>query len=78
MAAVDEDDNLTDSDLQFEIELVGDLVVAASASEGPLPQHEVDLLLGLPACGAQPLAPGQEAGAAPEPESQAEGQTSPL
>ena len=48
MAAADaQNDNLTDDDLQSEIELVGDLVVAASDSDGPLPQDEVDLLLGV-------------------------------
>jgi hypothetical protein len=77
MVAAHEDDNLTDNDLQSEIELVGDLVVAASASEGPLPQDEVDLLLGLRPCGPHLLALGPGAGAAPEPESEAEGQTSP-
>ena len=65
MAAADtEDDNLTDNDLQSEIELVGDLVVAASASDGPLPQDEVDLLLGVRPGGAHP----HEAGPAPQPE----------
>lgn len=73
MAAADaEDDNLTDNDLQSEIELVGDLVVAASASDGPLPQDEVDLLLGVGPGGAHP----HEAGRAPEPDGQA-GQISP-
>ena len=42
-------DNLTDDDLQSEIELVGDLVVAATSSEGPLPQEEIDRLLGVKA-----------------------------
>ncbi|MEO6145335.1 MAG: hypothetical protein ABIP19_15265 [Dermatophilaceae bacterium] len=40
-------DNLTDDDLQSEIELVGDLVVAATSSDGPLPQDEIDRLLGV-------------------------------
>ncbi|HET7474617.1 MAG TPA: hypothetical protein VFJ97_01165 [Dermatophilaceae bacterium] len=40
-------DNLTDDELQSEIELVGDLVVAATSSEGRLPQDEIDRLLGL-------------------------------
>ena len=53
-------DNLTDDDLQSEIELVGDLVVAATSSVGPLPQEEIDRLLGV-----QPA----EDGPAPEPES---------
>ena len=48
MAAVEaQGDNLTDDDLQSEIELVGDLVVAATSSEGPLPQEEIDRLLGV-------------------------------
>lgn len=38
---------LTDGPLQDEIELVGDLVVAASASEGPLSEAEIDEVLGL-------------------------------
>lgn len=40
-------DSLTDGALQSEIELVGDLVVAATSSEGPLPQDEIDRLLGV-------------------------------
>jgi hypothetical protein len=40
---------LTDGALQDEIELVGDLVVAASASEGPLSEAEIDQVLGLTA-----------------------------
>jgi len=48
MAAVEaHSDNLTDNDLQSEIELVGDLVVAATSSDGPLPQDEIDRLLGV-------------------------------
>jgi hypothetical protein len=38
---------LTDDALQDEIELVGDLVVAASASERPLTDDEIDRALGL-------------------------------
>ena len=38
---------LTDDTLQGEIELVGDLVVAASASERPLTEEEIDLVLGV-------------------------------
>ena len=41
------DDNLTDADLQSEIEMVSELVLAATKSEGPLGQDEVDLLLGV-------------------------------
>ena len=40
-------ENLTDDDLQAEIELVGDLVVAATSSTGPLTQDEIDRLLGV-------------------------------
>jgi hypothetical protein len=40
-------ENLTDDDLQSEIELVGDLVVAATSSTGPLTQDEIDRLLGV-------------------------------
>ena len=70
MAAADaEDDNLTDNDLQSEIELVGDLVVAASACDGPLPQDEVDLLLGVRPGAAHPGTHSHEASRAPEPES---------
>ena len=38
---------LTDGALQDEIELVGELVVAASASEGPLTDDEIDQVLGI-------------------------------
>jgi hypothetical protein len=38
---------LTDDALQDEIELVGDLVVAASASERPLTNEEIDQALGI-------------------------------
>ena len=64
-AAGAEDDNLTDNDLQSEIELVGDLVVAASASDGPLPQDQVDLLLGVRRDGVQ----SHEGAPVPEPHS---------
>lgn len=40
-------DNLTDNELQSEIVLVGDLVVAATSSDGRLPQDEIDRLLGV-------------------------------
>jgi len=66
MAAADADDeNLTDNDLQSEIELVGDLVVAASASDGPLSQDEVDRILGVRPRGLH----SHQVGPAPEPES---------
>ena len=38
---------LTDEALREEIELVGDLVVAATASPGPMAQDDVDSVLGL-------------------------------
>jgi hypothetical protein len=40
-------DNLTDDALESEIELVSELVVAATSSDRPLRQDEVDHLLGL-------------------------------
>ena len=39
--------DLTDDALQDEIELVGDLVVAASASERPLTDEEIDRAVAL-------------------------------
>jgi hypothetical protein len=39
--------NLTDSDIASEIELISRLVVAATSSERPLRQDEVDHLLGV-------------------------------
>lgn len=39
--------DLTDDALQDEIELVGDLVVAASAKEEPLTEDEIDEALGI-------------------------------
>ncbi|MDQ1538460.1 MAG: hypothetical protein QOE58_2853 [Actinomycetota bacterium] len=41
------DNNLTDDDLESEIELVSELVVAATSSDRPLDQDEVDALLGV-------------------------------
>jgi hypothetical protein len=57
-------DSLTDGELQSEIELVGDLVVAATSSEGPMPQEEIDRLLGVKADqeAADQEAADQEAG----------------
>jgi hypothetical protein len=43
----DRADNLTDDELESEIELVSELVVAATSSDRPLPQEEVDHLLGV-------------------------------
>jgi hypothetical protein len=43
----DRRDNLTDDDLESEIELVSELVLAATSSDRPLRQDEVDLLLGI-------------------------------
>ena len=40
-------DDLQDDDLRQEIELVADLVVAASASDGPLSPAEIDRILGV-------------------------------
>lgn len=39
--------SLTDDDLRSEIEMVSELVVAATSSDGPMSQDEVDLLLGV-------------------------------
>jgi len=43
----DLDDKLFDGELESEIELVSELVVAATFSDGPLPQKEIDQLLGM-------------------------------
>lgn len=43
----DPDDELTDDELESEIELVSELVVAATSSEGPLGQDAVDGILGV-------------------------------
>jgi len=67
MAAAEERENLTDDELRSEIELVGDLVVAATSSDGPLPQDEIDRLLGVHLVHDLP---------APELDNVAEGQTS--
>ena len=40
-------DDLTDGDLESEIELVSELVLAATSSDGPLNQDELDHLLGV-------------------------------
>jgi hypothetical protein len=54
MAAAEEGFELTDDELQSEIELVGDLVVAATSSDGPMPQDEIDRLLGVHVVGDPP------------------------
>ena len=41
------DENVTDDDLRSEIEMVSELVLAATDSDGPLGQDEVDRLLGV-------------------------------
>jgi hypothetical protein len=43
------EENLNDDALESEIEMVSELVVAATSSDGPLQQDEVDLLLGVDA-----------------------------
>lgn len=53
-------DDLTDDALQHEIELVGDLVVAASASERPLTEDEIDAALGIDR--ARPASPDDQHG----------------
>ena len=42
-----DDPSLHDEQLENEIRLVGDLVLAASQCEGPLPQEAIDRILGL-------------------------------
>jgi hypothetical protein len=49
--------NLTDDDLQSEIELVSELVVAATSSDGPLHQDAVDQILGVELKAPRPAAP---------------------
>jgi len=60
---------LTDDALQGEIELVGDLVVAASSSEGPLSDEEIDAALGIRRDGSdqrqEPVADGGQDAASP-------------
>ena len=43
-----QDPSLHDEQLENEIKLVGDLVLAASQSEEPLPQEKIDEILGIP------------------------------
>jgi hypothetical protein len=43
----DPEDELTDDELESEIELVSELVVAATSSDGPLGQDELDNILGV-------------------------------
>ncbi len=38
---------LEDSDLLVEVELTTNLIIAATASEGPLPSEEIDRILGV-------------------------------
>ena len=45
--ASSDEDSLSDEDLRSEIELVADLVVAASTDDGPLSQPEIDRILGV-------------------------------
>lgn len=45
------DVTLEDSDLLVEVELTTNLIVAATASEGPLPIDEIDRILGVHADG---------------------------
>jgi len=61
-------DSLTDGELQSEIELVGDLVVAATSSDGPLPQEEIDRLLGIKTARPVVAAQGVDASADPKPD----------
>ena len=61
--------NLTDDDLQSEIELVGDLVVAATSSDGPMTQDEIDRLLGVRPNDEADTAAAPEAGSEPKQDS---------
>ncbi len=38
---------LEDSDLLVEVELTTNLIIAATASDGPLPEGEIDRILGV-------------------------------
>ena len=49
-----DDHELTDVDLQTEIDLVGALVLAAAHSDGPLTQDAIDELLGVVPAGPSP------------------------
>ena len=51
------DPELTDVDLQEEIDLVGALVLAAAQADGPLSQEQIDAVLGVGPAG-EPTAPG--------------------
>lgn len=55
-------DDLVDEELQQEILLVGELVVAAGSSERHLSEDEIDQVLGV-----RPGPPGSAAGEPPEP-----------
>jgi hypothetical protein len=46
--------HLRDGDLLAEIELYGELIIAASGSTGPLPVDQIDEILGLRPGGASP------------------------
>lgn len=46
--------SLHDATLDAEIQLVGDLVVAATGSDGPLTQAQIDAALGVSGQGAEP------------------------
>lgn len=48
------DPDLTDETLQGEIELVGDLVVAASGSKGPMSEEDIDRVLGISPASSHP------------------------
>ena len=60
-----DESSLNDEDLEAEIRLVGDLVLAASQSEGRLSESEIDAVLGLDPIG--PDAPPHTAGSGGEP-----------
>jgi hypothetical protein len=51
---------LEDETLLEEVELVSTLMIAASGSAHPLPQEEIDALLGLSASGRVPAQPDKK------------------
>ena len=63
-----DDPSLNDEQLEHEIRLVGDLVLAATQSEGPMSDEAIDAVLGLD---------GSDAAPADEPASAAAGQRPP-
>jgi len=59
-----DDPSLNDEQLEHEIRLVGDLVLAATQSEGPMSDEAIDAVLGLDGSDAAPV--DQPANGAPD------------